>query len=353
MESLKSLSLFVLSCLLTLLLFEGALRLVEHFSNGESLDQQLKRSAEATPLAEQGNTSLGGLIIQSKWPDVVYEMKPFLNTRFQGKALTTNEFGMREGEVSKIKTPGTFRIAGIGDSVIFGWGVEQNETYLKLLEEKLTQTAGRKIETLNFGVPGYNTAMEVSLFERRGIEFSPDLVLMHFVSNDFDVPAFMLEKQDPLDLSKSFLLDFIYSRLNSKQKPALKSVQRVDRNKSMSHVRNAYRPMTGARGTYRALKKLRGMTIDRGIPVHILYGKVTKEQFRVLKKARDSLGFTLIPIGEFVPEALKKRGIPNTPVVRKKLLTVAPKDRHPSALAHEIIADGLVEKLGSSILARP
>ena len=46
------------------------------------------------------------------------------------------------------------RIACVGDSYTYGWGVELDESYPKQLEKCLSSHAPR--EVLNFGVFGYN-----------------------------------------------------------------------------------------------------------------------------------------------------------------------------------------------------
>src|SRR5262249_23651361 len=155
----------------------------------------------------------------------------------QGVDVKTNSWGMRAPELEKKKDAGTVRVAGLGDSIMFGWGVNVGTTYLNILQQKLGAALGKKVEVLNFGVPGYNTAMEAALLEHRAIEFEPDLILLQFVNNDWDVPAFMLQQEDPWDLTRSFLFDFIKERLShgisigSKQ---LKSVYDVSLNHSES-----------------------------------------------------------------------------------------------------------------------
>lgn len=83
------------------------------------------------------------------------------------------------------KSPGTIRILGLGDSFQFGVGVEQNETYLDILEESLNRNAGgKRHEILNYGVPGYATRQELKYFEKEGKKYRPDIVLVSFFVND-------------------------------------------------------------------------------------------------------------------------------------------------------------------------
>ena len=71
-----------------------------------------------------------------------------------------NRDGMRDREFPLAKPPGTFRIACIGDSITFGFGIDHPaDTYPQRLESLLNSYCGsssQRFEVLNFGVPGYN-----------------------------------------------------------------------------------------------------------------------------------------------------------------------------------------------------
>lgn len=96
---------------------------------------------------------------------------------------STNSHGQRDVERSIEKPPGIRRIVVLGDSVIEGAGLHDLEdTLTRQLERRL----GDETEVLNFGVSGYCTLAEVELFEKRALRFSPDTVIVVFVSNDFN-----------------------------------------------------------------------------------------------------------------------------------------------------------------------
>jgi hypothetical protein len=74
------------------------------------------------------------------------------------------------------KPSGAFRIIVIGDSFTFGGKVHFDDTFPKRLERMLNLNRnGRKVEVLNWGVPGYSTAHEVQLFKDAVATFNPDL----------------------------------------------------------------------------------------------------------------------------------------------------------------------------------
>lgn len=342
MELVKKLGLLLFTSVLSLALFEFGFRIFVAVSNSSSLDKQLERSKNESVGNTGSGVSLGGLIRPSAWKEVVYELKPNLSVEFQSKPVSTNSLGMREVEVSVEKSPGTQRIVGLGDSIMFGWGVEKGETYLSILAEQLNKKT--PTEALNFAVPGYNTAMETSLFEKRAKSFAPDVIIVQFVNNDFDVPAFMMTQDDPLDFSKSFLFSFISSRLKPSipSKFGLRAVQSLGRNHNSQdqNVLAEYKWMTGEVGATRAFKKLRELAPNTRIIV--LTGSKTGIQERMLKKLSKELNFELVEVGPVVDKYIRENNLENTKEARKKLLTVAPNDRHPNALGHKLIAEALL-----------
>jgi len=350
MESLRSFSLLLGSTVLSLVLFEGAFRAVHLAEDRSSLQDQLDRSRETAPQKSETNVSLAGLIEPSAHSDIVYELKPQLDVTFQGQPVRTNRWGMRAGEIALEKKPGTLRIAGLGDSIMFGWAVREEKSYLNVLQQKLRETLKKDVEVLNFGVPGYNTSMEVALLSHKAIRFEPDLILIQFVNNDWDVPAFMLEKQDPLDLSRSFLVDFVRDRMKNGLtvgQSQFHSIHDVTLRKSAEsrRVLRQYTYMTGIKGFRAAMDRLTALTKAKGIPVVVFYGTATRDQVRTLRSASKKYGFHLIPLGAHVNEYFAKHGLTNTPEERKKLLTVSPSDRHPSELGHAIIGGALADQL--------
>src|SRR5262249_21767368 len=138
-------------------------------------------------LNADGTLSLRSLIRPNASDLIIYELKPDLSVQFQKVTVTTNSFGMRGPEVSLVKPPDTFRLAVLGDSYAFGWGVEDDQVFSRVLEQKLEGRlpGGKHPQVLNFGVPGYSTFQETAQFLESGSRFSPDAVLVYFIYNDF------------------------------------------------------------------------------------------------------------------------------------------------------------------------
>ena len=96
--------------------------------------------------------------------------------------ITINSRGMRDREHALEKRDGVLRIAVLGDSFTWGWGVDDGECWSDLLERRF----GPDVEFLNFGVPGFSTDQQLLQFERDAVHFEPDLVLLCFILNDVE-----------------------------------------------------------------------------------------------------------------------------------------------------------------------
>jgi SGNH hydrolase-like domain, acetyltransferase AlgX len=75
-----------------------------------------------------------------------------------------------------------FRILALGDSFAFGFGVQEDDTYLARMERAL---ADRHVEVINAGLAGMGPDNEARLLAADGPGLRPDLVLVaFFVGND-------------------------------------------------------------------------------------------------------------------------------------------------------------------------
>ncbi|MEP0841272.1 MAG: hypothetical protein HRF43_01015, partial [Phycisphaerae bacterium] len=111
------------------------------------------------------------------------ELVPSRRTEVNGFALTTNRWGMRDRDYEQAKPAGTFRIALLGASTAMGWGVEDDETFENLLEDRLNRqpppgSPCRRFEVLNFGVNGYSAICDLVTLERKVLAFEPDAVMV-------------------------------------------------------------------------------------------------------------------------------------------------------------------------------
>lgn len=112
---------------------------------------------------------------------------------------TLNSLGYRNSEFTKEKREGSTRILIIGDSMTFGWGVSDEETYPYLLEKFLQSTGNSNVEVINGGyVGGLSPDTFYVYLKNSGIQLKPDIVILNlFVWNDIsDIAENSWEKVD-------------------------------------------------------------------------------------------------------------------------------------------------------------
>lgn len=96
-------------------------------------------------------------------PELFWSLRPGFRGEFQGRAVTINALGLRGPEVQLPKPPGRRRVVCFGDSIAFGFGVGDGETYATRLAEAL---AGRGVDAVNAGVTGYTSHQVLGLLRR-------------------------------------------------------------------------------------------------------------------------------------------------------------------------------------------
>jgi lysophospholipase L1-like esterase len=138
----------------------------------------------------------GGTIHRPADPPLDYDPAPGARFRWTyreapGDAGTVvagaiNDQGFRGPAVARAKPPGTLRVACLGDSYTFGWGVADDATWPAQLQAALAAADGeeRAVEVLNFGVSSYEPRRELHLLRDRVVAFEPDVVLIAFFRND-------------------------------------------------------------------------------------------------------------------------------------------------------------------------
>ncbi|MEO7331240.1 MAG: SGNH/GDSL hydrolase family protein [Minicystis sp.] len=94
--------------------------------------------------------------------------------------------GFRGADFDEEKSPGKLRIALVGDSFIYGLGVEEDQTLKARLDTLLARRGmADKVEVLNLGVPGANLATHVKMYAIAHETLGADVIVMGvFEDND-------------------------------------------------------------------------------------------------------------------------------------------------------------------------
>jgi len=118
--------------------------------------------------------------------DLVFRHTPGIKGTYFGVEVETNDLGMRDRPI-ELKKEGEIRVLTLGDSVTFGVGVKEPETFPRRLEANLNGNSNGVVRIINAGVGGYNTQQEWGFLSLKGEDIAPDIVVLLYVYNDFEV----------------------------------------------------------------------------------------------------------------------------------------------------------------------
>ena len=96
-----------------------------------------------------------------------------------------NSLGFRNEEYPLIKKKGQKRIVLLGDSFTFGFGLNIEDTYFKILENKLGEKYQNKTEVWNIAAISWGTVIHYLITRNKLRNYSPDLVVLMFDDSDF------------------------------------------------------------------------------------------------------------------------------------------------------------------------
>jgi lysophospholipase L1-like esterase len=291
---------------------------------------------------------LGEIVCPSAFDDVIYELIPSCSALFQGVPCSFNADGYRGPPLpARKREPGSLRIVGLGDSVMFGWGIDEPDCFLRRIERTLrARMPERLVEVVNTGVPGYNTAMEVAAFEHKTLSLRPDVILIDWVGNDADLPNLVATDSSPFDLSRSFLYDLTRKALGWRTQWQTGPLQEAPftgehYERDPARVPTAYRGMVGEAGVERALRRLAELAEQHGFRV------VVTSHYGVPEFVRQCCQKHQWPVLDSVDQvhaALRERGLEPADY-RRSDLVLGPEDPHPSARAHAMYAERLANFL--------
>jgi lysophospholipase L1-like esterase len=121
------------------------------------------------------------LQVTSPDPAIGHVHRPGSSARLMGVDVRINADGLRDGEHRRVRDARR-RLLFLGDSITFGWGVDQDVIFAALLERALDAHA--PTEVVNFGIGDYNTSQEVALFLDDGLAYEPDEVVVFYAVDD-------------------------------------------------------------------------------------------------------------------------------------------------------------------------
>ena len=123
-----------------------------------------------------------------------WELKPLTKTQHISVtdefnvSISTNSLGYRDYEFTIEKPGDIYRILMVGDSTTYGFGVEIDETYIKILEKYLNKGGNKRYSVINAGFKsGRSPDTEYLFIKNEGISLNPDMIMVgFFIGDDFN-----------------------------------------------------------------------------------------------------------------------------------------------------------------------
>ncbi len=313
----------------------------------------LTRSPTLPPGAD---ASLVHLIRPSRDERRIYELVPGLDVRFQDHVVRTDAHGHRVAAAAPdapADAGAVARVVGIGDSVMFGWGVAEPDCFLRRLEGLLrAERPDVAWQVVNTGVPGYNTVMEVATLRAALPGLSPQLVVLDIVGNDLDLPNFIAHDTDYFDPTTSYLAELVVPVARGFETQPFRPLRLAPKRAEglfvgdPARVPPRYRDMVGEPAFRRAVQELAELS-----RVHRFEVLATSHLW-LSDWARTALrdaGIAYVEVGPAVARYQEENGIADY----RGGMTTRPDDPHPGAVVHRLHAEAIHAALRrSGALAR-
>ena len=312
-KRLAGCAVLALSCLLALVAAEGLLRLLSarwlHV-----LDVEMWRYARFVK-------------VPSEIPGAIEEHRPNADEWLMGTRVRTDERGFRRNapEVEAARTPGDRLVMAVGDSLTFGWGAGEADTFPNQLEELLRQR-GAPSRVMNFGIGNSNTSMQLARYRALAREPKPAWVILGFFINDAEPDP--KPPTNPL-LWNSAFVGLLSTRLRQSSEVKLRDYQ--------VYYRELYHDgLPGWDRARAALTEFGAQLAKDGTPATLIllpelhepknFGPFAEVYARVAETARAAGWEVLDPSGHF-PEGPGEK------------FWVTPGDAHPNRPAQRIFAE--------------
>jgi lysophospholipase L1-like esterase len=254
-----------------------------------------------------------------------------------------------QGQRSTGRNPqaGDRRILVVGDSVTFGHGVGDLETFSAQLEGRLEGVA-----VLNGGVPTWNLVQEIAWIESEARALEPDMILLGFCENDF-MPAHYVDSADPMPRLVQPAPDWTRKErgLRARYYSLNKLLRVIERRALAKQIygedQSLLRGLASHHNLYRkGFKQLAGLCEKWGIPCRVIIlpgfridGPDLHEVLEGVAQDAEMAGLPAIRLQDVLSDM--------HPAERK----VLPADPHPSALAHARIATFIEGELADQLEA--
>jgi lysophospholipase L1-like esterase len=276
-----------------------------------------------------------------------------LRAGFQGESklgipFSVGTHGFRSPELAVPKPAGTRRVLVLGDSVAWGAGIREEETFARRLEAALRESLDCPVEVVNAGVSGYGSIEELDVLRHEGLGFEPDVVLVYHVENDnlvrVPVGGSLATALKDAIVYRSHLVGALlqgWRTLRWRAEAARRGGG--ERDAYVAELR-AWDRRPGTEASLAALREIAELAKRNGAqPILASHPSV------ITDRSSDAVR------NERLREVASQAGMPFVDVegallpVRDRPLAVSETDLHPNAFAHARIADWLRVPVGAAL----
>ena len=276
--------------------------------------------------------------VDSKNPFIGHTHRPHVVEKLMGVTVRINSDGLRDREHLLIKGD-RYRIIFLGDSITFGWGVEEKDSFKQILETEINKQY--PVEIINFGTGNYNTEQEVNFFLEKGLKYNPEKVVVFYFINDAEITP---KKSRSWFLHYSYAICFLRSRLNALMTDLISSQTFKE------YYSNLYREdQEGWVRAKKAFVQLKSICDKKQIrlqvillpEMHDLHNYPFKKEHRLIANFLQENKIEFLDLAPFF-SAYKD----------SKQLWVAKDDPHPNKIGHRLIAEYSLDFISKRELLR-
>ena len=297
---------------------------------------RVRQAGYATP---HGPVSAGQIVKFNENPRLIYDLRPNVDVEFVKVNVKTNAEGFRDSDHPLARPAGVrHRVVTLGDSYMFGWGVDVDKGYVRVAAHNLPDW-----EFINLGRPGYNAAQEVECFRVYGLKYKPDVVIINYIGNDTQLPFYI--QRTPDDLSASFLVDWIFGEL-SRDGLTMAPTIFLDKEKKQfkyeddpARVPAKYKDLVGWDAVKRSYAELAQLAKENHFRVVFLCFPHRDDGALPIAQAN---GFEIC---DFTPKLVEVMKANNIADFQDSDLCLPKPDTHPSAKMHKLGGDFLSDFL--------
>lgn len=258
--------------------------------------------------------------------------KPNISFTFKGQPYSTNFLGIRDQNYTETKPPNTIRTGILGGSYVNGSGIADDELFDELLEQKLDSLNNNvEYEFWNFGNPGFDLVQCIYDFEmKEAVQYDFDNLI--YVSHGIDKFKNIRTLATAIESGRTIPYDFVQEIIDKSN---------VDKNATSMSVYDKLEPFADELliGLYQYLYDY---CLQNDIKPIWVYWPTTDVHPIVKMYPEDislmveKIGFTVIDLTDVYKD------------YNPSDLFVSPKDRHPNALGHSLVADELYKIIKNS-----